>query len=65
MIRHYLFDSLESQYSINEALERTQITAQALADGYDVKWDDHQTWAWASIDFATIEEAVAFKLRYI
>jgi hypothetical protein len=65
MIKHYLFDSHENEYSYEEATQRSIIIAQAIADGYRVKWYDHQAWSWAEIEFETDAEAVAFKLRYI
>lgn len=65
MIKHYLFDSFNHQYSLAEATERSAIIAQAIKDGYKVKWNDHQHYSWAEIEFETDAEAVAFKLRYI
>ena len=65
MIKHYLFDSFNHQYNLTEARERSVIIAQAIKDGYEVKWNDHQHYSWAVIEFETDAEAVAFKLRYI
>lgn len=65
MIRHYMFDSHANQYTMEEAAVRSRHAYQAIKDGYPVKWDDHQGWSWAVIEFESNEEAVAFKLRYI
>ena len=65
MIKHYMFDSFNHQYTLAESTERSVIIAQAIKDGYAVKWNDHQHYSWAEIEFETDAEAVAFKLRYI
>lgn len=65
MIRHYMFDSFNVNYSMSEAIELSNIISQAITDGYPVKWNDHQNYSWASIDFETNEELIEFKLRYV
>jgi hypothetical protein len=65
MITHTLFDSHANDYSYEEATRRSVLIAQAIRDGYKVKWNDHQAWSWATIEFETDAEAVEFKLRYI
>lgn len=65
MINFTLFDDYVGQYSERERIRLLGWIFDLEKAGFLVKWNDHQAWSWATIQFEDDAEAVEFKLRYL